>query len=100
MDRREFRAIGGSALCDDSSALVRHGNRGHGAVPAAGLSAGPLHLARRAAQESVSAAGHSALLDEFPGPDLRVALSAARYRADQYRAPTPRPHSDTAAAPI
>ena len=48
--------------------------------------AGAFHLARGPAQEPISAAGDSALLDQLSGAHLRLAVPAARYRTDQYRA--------------
>ena len=79
-----YAAPGRSAVRGDPAALVRDGRGGHGAVPGAGLSAGAIHFARRTAQESVSATGDSALLDQLPGAHLRVAVPAARYRPGQY----------------
>ena len=62
-----------------AAATTRH-------LPAAGLSAGAVHLARGQPQEYLPATGDSAVLDQLPGAALRVAVPAARYRPDQHRA--------------
>ena len=100
VDLGELSAPLRSAVSHDSVALVRHGAGRHGAVPAAGVSRGAVHLARHRPQESLPATRDAALLDQFPGAHLRLDVPAARYRPDQHRTAGARHHPQSAAAAL
>src|SRR6185312_7993809 len=100
MDFRKLYAAGRSAISRDSVALAVDCGIIDGHLRGARISSGAFCFARGEAEESVSATGAAAVLDELSGAHVCVAVYPARYRADQYGSFSAAHHSQPAAAAL
>src|SRR5262249_48631451 len=93
LDPRELPTALRSALSDNPAAFLCHGICRDRAMSGLRFPGRPVHLAIVQAQEPVSAAGDAPILDELPGPYLRVVVRAARCRPGKRRAREDRNYS-------